>query len=518
MSPRTPTFNELGAPRPVVEVLADRGIHEPFPIQAAVLADALDGRDILGRAPTGSGKTLAFGIPVVARMERASRRRPTALVLSPTRELAEQIAVELGPLAEAMGHSTATVYGGVGYQPQRRALDRGAGLLVACPGRLEDLIEMGALDLGDVGVVVVDEADRMADMGFLPAVRRLVAATRADRHLMLFSATLEGPVAKLTRDFQHDPVRHEVGSTEPDMTSATHLFWEVERADRSAETARFIDRVGSTVVFTRTRHGADRLSRQLEKLGVPAAPIHGARSQPQRSRALAAFAEGRVRALVATDVAARGIHVDDVAAVVHFDPPEDGATYVHRSGRTARAGATGLVLSLLDPAQAKPARRMQKELGLPVGVGPVDLRVLPDIPAPPPRPARTPKATARTPKSADRAPRPDRRANGQRTAARPHTVDAERPARRELTGGERRPTPRPGTDGDALVGKVTSYSTRKGYGFIKVKGRDDVFVHFSEVKGDPLVVLSKGNRVSFELGRGRKGPVAVRVQAADAAD
>ncbi len=272
-----------------------------------------------------------------------------------------------------MGHSVAAVYGGVGYQPQHKALDRGASLVVACPGRLEDLLQMNALSLEDVDSVVVDEADRMSDMGFLPAVRRIVGATRKGRQTQLFSATLDGPVAKLTKDFQQDPVRHEIGSSEPDMTLAHHLFWSVERTERVPHVAQFVDAAGSTIVFTRTRHGADRLSKQLGRFGIEAAPIHGGRSQGQRTRTLKSFSDGRVKALIATDVAARGIHVDDVAGVVHFDPPEDASTYVHRSGRTARAGASGLVLSLIEPSARRDATRMQKTLGLPSGVGEPDI-------------------------------------------------------------------------------------------------------------------------------------------------
>lgn len=479
MSPQNPSFDDLGAPRKIVERLAERGITEPFPIQAAVLRDALAGRDILGRAPTGSGKTLAFGIPVVTRMDKGQRRRPTALILSPTRELAEQIAEELRPLAQSMGHSVAAVYGGVGYKPQHRALDKGASLLVACPGRLEDLLQMQALTLCDVDQVVVDEADRMADMGFLPAVRRLVEATSADRQVQLFSATLDGPVAKLTKDFQNEAVRHEVGSTEPDMTLAHHLFWSVDRTDRVPHVAQFIDTAGSTIVFTRTRHGADRLTKQLDRHGVKAAPIHGGRSQSQRTRALQAFSSGKVNALVATDVAARGIHVDDVAGVVHFDPPEDAATYVHRSGRTARAGASGVVLSMIEPSAHKATTGMQRKLGLPTGVARPDIEEVRGL-------HRTKRIPAQRAATDDPAPR---RSNGTGTR---HT--------------------KPSADAAELTGRVSHYEKRKGFGFIKVKGRDDVFVHISGVEGEPGDILTKGNQVAFRLSKGRKGPIAVDVR------
>ena len=541
MSPHPPTFADLGAPAPIVESLARKGITEPFPIQAAVLPDALAGRDILGRAPTGSGKTIAFGIPLVAAMAEGRRRRPTALILSPTRELADQIADELRPLAHAMGHRVAAIYGGVGYKKQQEALNGGASLVVACPGRLEDLMQMGAVRLDSVDRVVIDEADRMADMGFLPAVRRIVDTTAAQRHMMLFSATLEGPVAKLTRDFQHDPARHEVGSAEPDMTLAQHLFWQVERTERPAEVARFAATVGSTIIFTRTRHGADRLAKQLAKFGVEAAPIHGGRNQSQRTRTLKAFGQGTVKALVATDVAARGIHVDDVAGVVHFDPPEDAATYVHRSGRTARAGATGVVLSLVDPAARKEALAMQKKLGLPVGVTHVDITAVarPDAgatarPATRPEPATRPvdgpapaaddrrprdrRDTAHAPNGVgpgrDRAssarPSRDRSSSARPSSARP---SSDRPNHDRPTRDSGRVEQRPQAQGDGgYHGKVSSYSNRKGFGFITVKGRDDVFVHISGVDGEAAEVLTKGQRVTFDLASGKKGPMAVNVR------
>ncbi|MGI9577389.1 MAG: DEAD/DEAH box helicase [Microthrixaceae bacterium] len=547
----TPSFADLGAPRQIVDVLAKRGITEPFPIQAAVLQDALAGRDILGRAPTGSGKTLAFGIPVVARMDKGSRRLPTALVLSPTRELAEQIAAELGPLAGAMGHRAVAIYGGVGYNPQRKALDGGASLVVACPGRLEDLLEMGALSLENVESVVVDEADRMADMGFLPAVRRIVGATDPNRHLQLFSATLEGPVAKLTRDFQQDPARHEVGSSEPDMTLAHHLFWDIDRTERVADTAQFIDAVGSTIVFTRTRHGADRLARQVGKYGIQAAPIHGGRSQSQRNRALKAFSDGKVQALIATDVAARGIHVDDVGAVVHFDPPEDAATYVHRSGRTARAGASGVVLSLVQRDQAKDNRKMQKSLGLPIGVVSPDMAEVRRIHGDSSSKSSS-KSKVAGAVSQDRNPSHDRNthdgSSAQDRSAKKHRPQNKRdgagehkrsesgshePKRRDSrptgSGAEDeandfRPTEskrghrgsKSGSGGDGeLTGTVVHYSRRKGFGFIKVKGRKDLFVHNSAVGTDSEAekVLAKGNQVAFVITKGQKGPVASNVRA-----
>jgi superfamily II DNA/RNA helicase len=376
-----PTFAQLGVPAPIVGALERRGIAEPFEIQAATIEDALAGRDVLGRAPTGSGKTLAFGIPLVARVERAKPKRPRALVLSPTRELADQITKELKTFAGDV--RVAAVYGGVGYGPQVNALRRGVEVLVACPGRLEDLIERGDVQLGQVDIVVLDEADRMADMGFLPAVRRLLDQAQPKRQTVLFSATLDGDVAKLTRDYQHEPVRHEVGEATPDITVADHVFWNVTQANRVSVASEAVNAVWPAIVFCRTRHGADRLTRQLAKNDIKAAAIHGGRSQNQRTRALANFAEGRVHALVATDVAARGIHVDGVASVIHYDPPEDHKTYVHRSGRTARAGEGGVVVSLLKQEQIKDARKVQKKVGLDEPVTDPDavaLRALSDSP------------------------------------------------------------------------------------------------------------------------------------------
>jgi len=359
------SFAQLGVPAFICEALQRRGITTPFAIQAATVADGLAGRDVLGRAPTGSGKTLAFGVPLVANvseLERSEPRRPAALVLAPTRELADQITAELRSFGGRLRIDA--VYGGVGYGAQVTALRRGVDILVACPGRLEDLIQRRDVELGSVQYVVLDEADRMADMGFLPAVRRLLDRTSPDRRTILFSATLDGDVAKLTRDYQRDPVRHEVGEETPDVKAATHRFWTVERTERNPIVAEVVNAAWPSIIFTRTRHGADRLARQLDKLGIRTAPIHGGRSQSQRNRALDDFTKGRVHALVATDVAARGIHVDGVASVIHYDPPEDHKAYVHRSGRTARAGADGLVVSLVQPEHHKELRKMQREIGL----------------------------------------------------------------------------------------------------------------------------------------------------------
>ena len=375
------TFADLGVPADLVAVLTKGGITQPFDIQAATIPDALAGRDVCGRAPTGSGKTIAFGVPLIARIDRARKRQPTALILAPTRELTAQICRELEPLASARRLSVCSVYGGVGYDAQRRSLNRGVDILVACPGRLADLLRQDALDLEQIQVVVVDEADRMADMGFLPEVRRLLDQTPNSRQTMLFSATLDGAIKVLTRDYQKDAVRHDAGAPEPDGRGAHHMFWRIDGPQRAGVTAELIPVAGPTIVFCRTRRGADRLTQQLEKTGVRAAAIHGGRSQNQRDKALAMFKQGRVQALIATDVAARGIHVDGVACVLHYDVPEDGKAYLHRSGRTARAGAEGLVVSYVGHGDTRTVSRMQRDLEIPAPMTPPDVAEVKELQA-----------------------------------------------------------------------------------------------------------------------------------------
>jgi superfamily II DNA/RNA helicase len=360
----TTSFAALGIPEGLADFLAELGFTTPFEVQSATIPDALAGRDIAARAPTGSGKTLAFGLPLLIHVEGARPRRPRGLILAPTRELADQIQRELAPLARAGGRTVAAVYGGVGYEPQRRALARGVDVLVACPGRLADLIGQGDVDLDEVEVVVVDEADRMSDMGFLPEVKRLLNRTPKDRQTLLFSATLDGDVGVLTRDYQRDPARHEVGDAAPDIDAMRHLFWRLDGGARIEVASNLIQAAGPTIVFCRTRRGADRVTSQLLRAGASAVAIHGSRSQNQRTRALDSFTRGKVEALVATDVAARGIHVDGVACVLHFDPPVDDKTYVHRSGRTARAGASGVVVSFIDRGQLSEAERLVRRLRL----------------------------------------------------------------------------------------------------------------------------------------------------------
>ena len=368
------TFAELGVPENICRSLENKGILKPFEIQKLTLADGLEGHDICGRAPTGSGKTIAFGIPLIANSKRGEPKHPGSLILAPTRELAEQIFSELRTFAGKT--KIGVVYGGVGYGNQIKSLKQGIDILVACPGRLEDLIEQGFVNLSNVNHVVLDEADRMADMGFMPSVRRLLDQTNPKRQTFLFSATLDKDVAKLTREYQTNPIRHEIGEETPDIKSAHHLFWKITNTNKTEITAEAINAVWPAIIFCRTRHGSDRLAKRLNKLGIHGVTIHGGKSQNQRSRALADFTKGRVQALIATDVAARGIHVDGVASVIHYDPPEDHKAYIHRSGRTARAGQSGVVLSFVAPDQKKKARRLQHKIDIDQPIMEPDIEIL----------------------------------------------------------------------------------------------------------------------------------------------
>ncbi len=477
-------FADLGVPADLVSALAAQGIKEPFPIQALTVPDGLAGRDICGRAPTGAGKTIAFGITLVTRVGRAEPRRPRALVLVPTRELAAQVTRELHLLAGPRKVRVAAVYGGVGFGDQRRNLRRGTDILVACPGRLEDLLEQGELKLDAVEMVVLDEADRMADMGFLPAVKRLLDQTPSSRQTLLFSATLDGAVDTVVRKYLKDPVKHSQPEPEQEDSRATHHFWRVERNDRMRVCADVVAVSGPTIVFCRTKRGADRLADKLEQAGLRTAAIHGDRSQNQRERALAAFTAGKVQALVATDVAARGIHVDAVGCVVHFDPPADQKDYVHRSGRTARAGADGVVVSLIGGEQAKDTQRMQRALGLPVGIGAPNVGVLPAGVA----------VITRT--------RPTRAPEVRRD-------ETNQPLGRQRRNGYA-PTPRSNT---VATGTVKWFNAEKGFGFIAREGADDVFVHFSAIQGTGYKSLEEGQQVEFDVAPGRKGEEAQNVRA-----
>jgi superfamily II DNA/RNA helicase len=357
-------FTDIGVPRNISDALAKRGIDAPFPIQSLTIADAMAGRDLCGRAPTGSGKTLAFGIPLAALTRKSQPRRPSALVLVPTRELASQVAEAVRPLAQVRDLQVSAFYGGTSIGKDRQRLDRVVDIAIACPGRLADLVDRGFVDLRDVRLVVLDEADRMADMGFLPEVKRLLDRTNEQRQTLLFSATLDGDVDVLITRYQRNPARHELAEAPEDKGDVQHFFWSTPATERLALTADIVRNVAPAIVFTRTKHAADRLARQLLHHGVSAAAIHGDRSQKQRERALADFTARRVTTLVATDVAARGIHVDDVGVIVHYDPAGTDKDYVHRSGRTGRAGADGLVVTFVTPDKAREVKLLQRALGV----------------------------------------------------------------------------------------------------------------------------------------------------------
>ncbi len=364
----TTTFDDLGIDEDICHALRERGITDAFPIQAKTIPDILSGRDVCGKAKTGSGKTLAFGLPLVQLLPRADPGRPTGLALVPTRELATQVRDELVAAAHARGVRIAAIYGGDPIEKQIRTLKSGVEFAVCTPGRAIDLIERGDLSVADVRHVVIDEADRMADMGFLPQVEWILRNVEGDHQTLLFSATLDGVVDTLVRRYQHDPTRHEVASKGVNVEQMTHRFLLVHEMDKVKVAAAIIRNSQRTMVFTATKHGADRLVRKLEDEKVDAAPIHGDLRQKFRERALGDFAHGKLHALVATDVAARGIHVDDVDVVIHYDPPNDHKTYVHRSGRTARAGGSGVVVSLLIYNQELEIKRLQKRLGLDVPI------------------------------------------------------------------------------------------------------------------------------------------------------
>jgi superfamily II DNA/RNA helicase len=369
-------FTNLGVPANLASVLAGMSITEPTPIQVATLPDSLAGRDVLGRGRTGSGKTYAFLLPLVARLQAAPRRTrpgaPRALVLAPTRELVSQIDAALKPLAAAAGLRTQTVFGGVGQGPQVNGLKRGADIVLACPGRLEDLIGQGHCDLSAVEVTVLDEADHMADLGFLPAVRRLLARTPAGGQRMLFSATLDRAIDVLVRQFLVEPKTHEADSARSPVATMSHHVLHVRRELRIPVLVDLTSAPGRKVVFTRTKHGAKALARQLNRSGVPTVDLHGNLSQGARTRNMEAFHSGRATTLVATDVAARGIHVDDVALVVHADPPAEHKAYLHRSGRTARAGAEGTVVTLMTDEQVRDVRALTRAAGIKVTTTKVD--------------------------------------------------------------------------------------------------------------------------------------------------
>jgi superfamily II DNA/RNA helicase len=561
------SFAALGVPSNLVEHLKQRGITEAFPIQEAALPDALAGRDVVGKAVTGSGKTLAFGLPLMARLTKARPRKPVALVLVPTRELAAQVQKELAQLTDDHGRRVICIYGGTSYNVARKALNFGVDVVVACPGRLEDMLEQGALDLSSVTTVVVDEADRMADMGFLPCVRRIVGATPRDRHVMLFSATMGPDVKSLVKEFTNDAAIHDVVGDEA-PNDVDHYFWRVAREQRPQITADIVEEYERALVFTRTKHGADRLARQLEERGISAVALHGDRTQAQRERALRSVKNGQVQVLVATDVAARGIHIELLPVVIHYDPPAQATDYLHRSGRTGRAGATGAVISLVGEDVIGQVKRLQKALGLEASIerredarairlGAVDDAVAAERlddrggkgrserPAPRQR-EHGPRGFERGARSdrsfSDRGPRPERSA----THSRPERSFSDRPERAprvERSFADRTPrpersdrTPRvervftdraPRPDRSSVRSEhftkganpargseavVSFFNDAKGFGFASDDKGDDLFIHFSNIVGDGFKSLAQGQKITFEETSGPKGREARNVR------
>jgi superfamily II DNA/RNA helicase len=414
----TATFADLGVPAVLTSELAKRGIRDPFPIQTATLPDALAGRDVLGRGRTGSGKTLAFAIPTVMRVMRSDSKRrpgrPRALVLVPTRELANQVLETLTLLTDALNLRGMTVYGGVSYGPQVSTLQRGVDVVVATPGRLEDLIAQGHVNLDAIEVTVIDEADHMADLGFLPAVKRILDRTPRSAQRLLFSATLDGDVNVIVRRYLTDPVTHSVDSSASEVPAMAHHVLTVSATDKPSVIRELLSGHGRILAFTRTKHSAKKLALKLTAAGIPSADLHGNLSQPARNRNLAAFHSGEVRVLVATDIAARGIHVDDVTLVVHIDPPAEHKAYLHRSGRTARAGAEGVVVTLATHEQHSDIRTLMRK----AKISPTEHRVSPGHPAlvalvGPPAPlvtaVRAPAAQSRPVSAAPRRRRSARR-------------------------------------------------------------------------------------------------------------
>ncbi|HET6288187.1 MAG TPA: DEAD/DEAH box helicase, partial [Amycolatopsis sp.] len=367
----TPTFTELGLPKTLVDSLAEQGVTSPFPIQAATLPHSLAGRDVLGRGRTGSGKTYGFVLPVLARLAAGPTRRrpgrPRALVLAPTRELATQIEASFLPLAKPLGLKVTTIFGGVSPNPQITRLRDGVDIVVACPGRLADHMRSGEAKLDNIEVTVLDEADHMADLGFLPVVTRIMDKTPQGGQRLLFSATLDNGVDKLVKRFLQNEVLHSVDEATSHVAAMTHHVFEVDDVDQKNELiAKLASGTGRRILFMRTKHHAKKLAKKLTEQGIPAVDLHGNLSQPQRDRNLAAFGDGSVKVLVATDVAARGVHVDNVELVIHVDPPAEHKAYLHRSGRTARAGSEGDVVTIVLPAQEKDTAALLRKAAITV--------------------------------------------------------------------------------------------------------------------------------------------------------
>ncbi len=368
LSPTTDGFLALGVSPRLTSALERAGVTIPFPIQAATLPDSLAGRDVLGRGRTGSGKTYAFALPILERLAASGAKRvpgrPRALILAPTRELASQIDAAMAPLAKSLGLRTLTVFGGVGANPQISALRHGVDVVIACPGRLADHLQSGHVKLDAIEITVLDEADHMADLGFLPVVRRLLDQTPKNGQRMMFSATLDKAVDVLVKRFMHNPVTHSVDSAQSPVATMDHHVLHVGHDARLSVLVDLASAPGRTLMFTRTKHGAKTLARKLTAAGAPAVELHGNLSQGARTRNLTAFSNGTAPTLVATDIAARGIHVDDIALVIHADPPVEHKAYLHRSGRTARAGNSGTVVTMMTDAQVRDVRDLTRRAGI----------------------------------------------------------------------------------------------------------------------------------------------------------
>jgi superfamily II DNA/RNA helicase len=437
------TFGDLGLPARLVETLRRDGITTAFPIQAATIPDAIAGRDVLGRGQTGSGKTLAFGLPVIVRLAAAGKaapRRPAALILVPTRELAMQVNDAIAPLARTFGLFSRTAFGGTPYDKQIRDLRRGVDILVATPGRLGDLINRGECSLDSIDITVLDEADQMADMGFLPDVTALLDMTPSAGQRLLFSATLDGDVDTLVRRFMHDAVTHAVDPPAAAVTTMHHHLLLIPPHEKGDIVASIGARNGRTIMFVRTQAAVDRLAEQLVAVGVRAGALHGGKTQRVRTRTLAEFREGRVNVLVATDVAARGIHVDGVSLVLHIDPPKDAKDYLHRAGRTARAGEDGTVATLVMPRQRKPTYSMLERAGVvpertEVRLGAPALAELTGAREPSGVPVPRTEPAAR-----GRDGRADRKHDDRRPFARDRSFRGDRPSGPHRTSGPDRPS------------------------------------------------------------------------------
>ncbi|HTI22336.1 MAG TPA: DEAD/DEAH box helicase [Kutzneria sp.] len=465
-----PTFADLGLPQPLMDVLTAGGFTVPFPIQAATLPDSLAGRDVLGKAQTGSGKTLAFGLALLARLagERSKPNHPRGLVLVPTRELAQQVVDSIEPFARHLGVRCAVVVGGTSMNRQIDALRRGVDLVVATPGRLTDHLQQGTADLSEVSFTALDEADRMADMGFMPQVTAILDRTAPGGQRLLFSATLDGEVDKLVRRYLTNPVAHAVAESSEGVETMDHHVLMVTNEHKPSVVAEIAAREGRTLLFVRTKHSVDRLVKKLRSVGVPAGGLHGGKAQGARTRMLAAFSDGSSPVLVATDVAARGIHVDDVSLVVHVDPPADPKDYLHRAGRTARAGQSGTVVTLVTHDQ----RRAVHGLTSRAGVKPTSTNVRPGdeelvritgarVPSGEPVPEFIPKV---------RTPRPGGAGGGQRRSwgDRGERSSAERGGRswgerRGSGGGERGSRGEHGHGGPRGEGRSYGGERRRSY-------------------------------------------------------